>query len=428
MKSEAEKLTLRQCFETFNLPDLTNPHTAAEYRVCLNRWEKYSDDPAVGKIGNRTLANFRDACIDAGLSPATFNGTRNVIRLILRRIGPAEYRNPQGEGLIPKVPFVKKLPEEWSFPRIWTLEELGAMYDACNVARRPEGEIPAADWWRTLLVFGFHYCPRRRDLLGLRTDAICWKEGVVRWAAKKTRKWHVLPLVHPACVSHVRRVWSDREFLFPDRHGRRLTIAAWQGHHGLCQTFRRIQQAAGLPDYHGLHTLRKSGSSYLESVAPDMAPYVLGHSLTGVTARHYINPSTTGRLAEALRSQPQPSAFLRILDDGESKSILRRRTPARATEWEFSVSSATWKETATIAFRGCRGGRLLRCLQLLVCARRPLTHDDFDGLLFWEGETSRTRVKTVLWGLRQKLKDALPLPPMFDPIPFVDGGYILRLP
>jgi integrase len=424
---DVDTMTLRDCFEAFILPDLTNAQTIANYRHNLNRWEKHTDNPPVARISNRTLADFRDRCLQVKLSPATFNGNRNVLRIILRRIGPAEYRNPLGEGLIPRVPFVKRLPEALPLPRIWTLDELGRMYDCCDVAQYPRGELPPADFWRTLLVVGFHFCARRSDLLGLRMEAIDWENGVVRWTARKTKKWHVLPLVHPVVVAHLHRVWDDREYVLPRRGDRPVTIGSWAR---LKRTFQRIQQAAGLTDFHGLHTLRKSGASYIESVAPGLASYILGHSLRGVTAIHYLNPSATGGLADALRSQPQPESFAKILaEPAQSKSVLARQTPARAVEWEFDTATATWKGR-TLAFRGCRGTRLLRGLQLLVTARRPLTVEDFQRFLFWERATTPTRVRTLLNQLRRKLIDGLQLPPLFEPIGWNadNSGWILRLP
>ena len=127
----AETLTLRDAFEQFNLPDLDNPRTIADRRHTLNRWEKWTANHPVGRITKQTLIGFRDASQAAGNAPATTNKHQRNIRTILRRLGPAGYRTPDGEGIISKVPHIKFLPVELSLPRFVPLDTLSDLYDAC---------------------------------------------------------------------------------------------------------------------------------------------------------------------------------------------------------------------------------------------------------------------------------------------------------
>jgi integrase len=407
--------TLRQAFDRYLLPELAGRatrNTLASYECSLRCWEHHTADPPLRKIDNASLLRFRNACETAGLRPTTINSRWTHIRAILRRVGPpTDFHNPAGEGILERVPYLKRLREAHPVPRRVSFDEIDAVYAACELATWPQCTVPAAEWWRTAIALFYNLGLRRCDLFSLRTSAIDLEKRQLRMIVAKTGRALILPL-NETVLAHVRGVWSEREFLFPNGpaispFGGRLHYVQW----------KKLQTAAGV-DF-SFHDLRRTcASAFAELGGVELARIVLGHSMRDVANRFYVDP--TARLAKATADLPQPASF-RVPKAYVVPPAIRR------TDWTFQSRAAVYRETTIRLPR-----RELAVLRALVCAGRPLDFEDLAAVAFWDDPAIDKRtVKGAVHRLRSSLSRALRLPELHDPLPwdrFGDRGWTLVLP
>lgn len=413
MSDLAQRLTLRDAFTRFYEPELRATGAAREtvsmYRGALNHWERVTEDPPLASIGNETLADFRDRCLAEGLRPPTVNKLWRAIRAVLRRVGPQQYRNPAGLGLIDRIPHLRQLPEPRAWPRIATLEELDLLYEACSSGTWPECEIPAAGWWRAALVLFYNCGLRCRDLFELKTADVDLAGRRLRFVARKTGLAQLLPLNETA-AGHLASIWAGRVPLFPRAGSVRPLRSQWA----------RLQKSAGIAPRLTFQDLRKTcGSAYFQVPGVgglETSAYVLGHRLPGVTGQYYVNPSQ--RIIDAADQLAQPASF----DQVPRRAI---RTDPQRTDWAFESGRATYRgKSFDLA------PRPLACLRAFVAAGRPIGFDQLERVVFWDRPgVSRTTIKTTVRRLREKLAIALDGFPSWDPLPWRPeaGGWELNL-
>lgn len=184
------KLTLREaCKKHYDKEKLTKS-TVTTSRYRLDNWERFTDNPPVGKITGETLAEFREAASKSGLSPATINAVYRRVRAILRRLGPPVTGNPTGLSIIPSAPHMKLLRETIKHPYRIPPDDLSRFYTACRHAQRPCNGVAAVDQWRCLIVLAYVTALRKVDLFAIRLD-----EDV-----------DTLHFLHPAACEHIKRI------------------------------------------------------------------------------------------------------------------------------------------------------------------------------------------------------------------------------
>lgn len=407
---QAEEMTIRQAYELIYRPNLVqaSPKTLQGYRTTVNSWERFTDDPPVAKITNRTLTQFRDAVLQAGLAPSTFNKEWRGIRAILRRLGPQEYRNPLGEGILANIPYVEALREDRDYPRIATEAELNSLYATCDEQTWPKGSCPAL-WWRTLIVVAFQTGARSGDLRKRFTAENFDLEAMeVRWRAGKTNKRQTVPL-HDATAEHIRELIADRPGLFDCAQNKKTIYRHWG-----C-----LQDAAGIKPHFGFHCLRKTAATLYEQAVPGSARFILGHSLRGVTDQYYINPVAI--MTEAVEKLDMPQAFLR------GAGSARKPPPFIADDWAFSPDGV--KHRARPLRLGLRQQRVLYAI---VVSGGVAGFDEIRAVAF--GETFHRRddstIKSTVSQLRDRLRSLFDLYPKFDPLPWNDdrNGWSIAIP
>ena len=412
-------LTLREAFEKYYADDaaMLSPRTREKYIWALNRWELFTDDPPVGEITNRTLAAFRDALLqEAGLAPVSVKGAIQHLRPILNRLGPPGYRNHAGEAILDRVPWCKLPRVPRTMPRIASPAELDRLYHACDSAVAPQYGVPAADFWRCLLVFLYNVGSRREDTFGLPPSAVSFEERLLTFRAHKTGKLHTVPL-NEITLLHLRSIWADgrRAEIFP--------VATWR-RRGIYKQWKALQQVAGINPPLPLHHLRKTCGSRLAAVGFDVAKHVLGHAPQGVTEVFYLNP--TDRIREAVDRLPQPESFQSIRDrvPADALPALNGEKSDR-TSWTFTQDAAI--------YRGRRipiADKPRAVLQTIIAAGGAVSGEDLARCVWWNVRISRTTVKTTIAQVRQILRRELELPPGWNPLPNSgDGsGWTLTLP
>lgn len=294
------------------------PATVAEYEGTLRKWESHTNNPPLRLINNTTLDEFKARLTRAKLSAETVNKIIRQVRVILRRLGPQETRNPAGLGIIHHVPYTKRLKAPAKLPRTLTLDQLSAIYDACDTAKWPAERrtppglgdfeitpgygakgtgIPPADFWRAIVVLAYNLGLAKEDLFGLRHDEVDLDAGLITLVRGKTNRILRLPI-----NDHVRRalvsIWRPevQDGLFYESKSNRQLYGQWHA----------IQDAAGIAKpYFGFHDLRRTCATEFERLQAGAGTFMLGHSTPAVTWRHYRDPSEATRQAAAMLPQPK---------------------------------------------------------------------------------------------------------------------------
>lgn len=418
------QMTLRQAYETYYLPGLQVDGTRATLKIYhhhLNLWEReMPGNPSIREIDDRMLAEFKTKVLGRGLAPSTFNTTWRSIRAILRRMGPQIHMNPQGQGFLSRIPYVRLAREDRDFPRLASHEELNALYLACEKAEWPICHFSPAEWWRCWLVIGYNLLPRRSDMQKLKMSDFSLADRQLKFSAQKTRKWHRLHL-NDVVLAHVNKIWSNRAVMFERATNYRKLYGTWH----------ELQEIAGVKDHFGFHTLRKTGSSWYRRTSPGIEGVILGHALSGVTDEYYINPIATGQLADAMNKLPQPSEFLKILD----QPTVQMATGFERSAWRFETCGQHAGHLLFLAsYRGMTfeiAERPLGILKaFLATGDRWLSVEELRRAV-WpaEPETAVATVKSAALRLRGTLREGLQIPRTVDPLPFNElmQSWALRL-
>ncbi len=353
-------LTLREAFQQFLLHDLSavQPSTIRAYRCALDDWEHLTSNPPIGRIRNADLSRFRTAVLEQPRQPATVNSKIRCLRVIFRRIGPPDSANPLGEGVIARIPYCKLLPEPRRIPRTASLEELDRIYAACEIATWPNccGDIPPSEWWRAFVVCLYNIGPRRRDLQELKTSGVNFDAETVRYVARKTKKIQIVPLSR-IVAAHLQAVWSERDLIFPGGTNKKSLYRQWKA----------IREVASITERLTFHDLRRTcGTAYANATGLDVASAILGHSISGVTAQFYVDP--TERMRRAANELAQPQAFRSIFE--RQAYTPPQAAKVRRADWQFNCRNVTYRGHQ---FR--LGQKPLAVLTMLVTAGRPVSSD-----------------------------------------------------
>lgn len=325
-----DELPLRACYEKFLLPEhqrrakatRTNFYTALKHwETILGSGDPYSG-PSVGSVNDDLAMQFQNQLFDREMAPATINKNCANLQRIFRRCGPRGYGNPQGRGIISEVPFVTRIPEGFTEPRVASQDELSAIYKACSVATWPETpQFPAPLWWRVFHVLCYTFGPRTGDLVPIDSDSpgMLWDAfradpecphrtitesnpwGWLTYTPKKTSRIKPHPLYLP--LTEVSRKHLD---CLPRTA---LHILHCPGSPMLFRKNRQaIHAAAGIEESYTPQDLRKTCETAWDRISLGLGEIVVGHAPRNVTQRFYRQPA--GLLVDAVHKLPQPRAFV----------------------------------------------------------------------------------------------------------------------
>lgn len=320
----SSQITLREAYETYHRSATHSPRTVEDCRTALTHWERLTTNPPVDHCTNLTVRQFREQLLayvppgrDRSLAAATVRKYVREIRAIFATIGPEQYGNPDGLGLIGSIPCCS-LPKCDDPPTVVAGNtEICSIYEACDVATWPRRvldepsmrmlEFDAPAWWRTLLVYLYNIGSRRNEFLSL----TCAQVDVARRRLYLNPEKHGdrnYKTIHPVLADHL------LPFLSPARD--RL-FACPKGQKMLYRTWHEIQAAAGiqvyrhaksrLKPYYGFHEIRKTCGTAWAALSEAAAQHMLGHKSINTTRRYYVNNQ---RVSERVADRfEQPAAF-----------------------------------------------------------------------------------------------------------------------
>ena len=298
--------------------------------------------PVIRTCGAAHLRLWREYLVSLeSFSPRTINKHVATVEAILSWAADEELRDQS--------PHLKALPSKGAAPKFYlTLEQLSAIYQACDVAEWPTvgrrgllGYSPA-DGWRAALVLWFSYGLRTQELIkhesgkrSLRCRNLVWQRetpaqeghaespyGWLWYVPQKQGRVKPRPLALPlsdVAAAHLRLIrCRDKRPC--------ATLFDWPlSPDQFYPQWRRILEAAGVrpkrdpstgqqPQYDVKH-LRKTCTTHYNNHAAGIAKWITGHSSlrpdeardSQVSDRHYDCPEQ--RVLRAVLSLPQPEAF-----------------------------------------------------------------------------------------------------------------------
>jgi integrase len=220
------------------------------------------------------------------ISPATVNRQLRHLKAVLRVA--------HEWGYLQAVPKIRMLKEPGKLPTYVSPEHFRAIYLACDQARWPdELPFPAADWWRSLLVFAYMTGWRISEILSLKREDVDLDSGTAITRAEDNKgKRDERVKLHPVVVEHLKHLPGFTSVILP-----------WDRDETcLYNQFRRIQEAAKVklpcskqhkhsPACHvyGFHDLRRAFATMNASRLTGDALKALMRHKSYLTTQRYIN-------------------------------------------------------------------------------------------------------------------------------------------
>jgi hypothetical protein len=326
--------------------------TRSEYRSTLRKWAEWGRREVLDNLCRGDVRDFLDwayaRAIDAqGTNPGrTANKAREHLRAVLSWAWEQELI-----GAPPRFPRTR--PQRDVAGRHYlTKAELNALYFATHRMARPRGwdaPYPVGRYWRAALVLFFNYgldtgtvwksIPAHQPI---RRRHVCWhpespdrevKErsrwGWLFYRRVKTHKAFCRPM-NQAVHSHIRSVMpaesrpDDPVFL----GGGARPNARFQALCALAAVPPRTNVETGVEERWELKDLRKTCATYYDAHLPESAVEILGHSVGGVTYRHYAHRAPLA--FRAIMTLPQPTAFVGLARGFDGQCPCCRRSFAGA--------------------------------------------------------------------------------------------------
>lgn len=195
-------------------------------------------------------------------------------------------------GFIPWWVSVEKYPTPDVDPEAWSIEQVQALFAACEKFPGIYCGVTAAHWWKTFHVVLWDCGERTEATLSLEwawLDSDGWLRipARVRKGRRKSANYHLKPLT----LSLLSAMKRDRELIF-EFPG---CLTTFYGHYG------RLLRLAGLPDDRRSkpQRMRRTFASHLEANGGD-ATAALGHSSRRVTEMHYLDARVLNKPAPNL--------------------------------------------------------------------------------------------------------------------------------
>jgi integrase len=281
------------------------------YETALRLWAKYSGNPALKDVDQRTCAAFvagvtkRRGKSGEPISPNTIRKACCELQGILDKAGPRGRHNRLGAGLVADVPYIERPRSRPKLPTdLFTLAEIGQWLGACHVAKLPElPNVAARTWWSALVRF-------------------LWNSGV-RIGSALALEWRMIQPIdgQPGAYANLpgdcykggnpHRIYLNAAALAAAEEVRpcgSVKLFPWNYTATCLQRSRKsLLTGAGIPRERqfGFHGLRKALATELAPRNALLAQQQLGHAAMAVTRQHYVDPIAVASVMENL---PQPVA------------------------------------------------------------------------------------------------------------------------
>jgi integrase len=326
--------------------------TRNEYTSTIRKWERWGGGGPIEQLRRKDVREFLDwvheqALNDEGTNPGrTANKAREHLRAVLswaweqelieappRFPGPRDQRDVAGRHYLTKA-------------------EINALYFATHAMGRSRGwdaPLPIGRYWRAALVVFFNYgvdtgtvwesTPAHEPILWRH---VTWDRHSPDREVKERSPWGWLfyrrvktgkPFHRPmnrVIHAHLRDIMPASPQ--PDAQiflgGGARPNARFQSLCSLAGIKPRLDVETGREERWELKDLRKTCATYHDEHVPESSVEILGHSIGGITYRHYAHRAPLA--FRAIMTLPQPTAFQALVKGSGSECPCCRRRYADA--------------------------------------------------------------------------------------------------
>ncbi|HEX4148287.1 MAG TPA: hypothetical protein VHY20_04830 [Pirellulales bacterium] len=317
--------TLSEFFERYVIDAClanSEPRNIKQLRESLGYWRRFTGDPPLRSITQRTTAHFvgvRDKADKyvSGLrslpgrkpgepiSPNTVRKHCVEIQRLLNLAGPAIGKLRDARGLLERVPWIAKPAKVVREVRDnYSIDELKLVLEACKLARHPRrlphGLTPAR-FFHALYVFDFHVGVRIGTLTAVRYSWLgqdIFGEPCLNVPARfvKGKRKDESFFVTPDALAAIEAIRTPgRDVVFPWPHS-----DSW-----LQACRRKLLARSKLPEGRrlGFHGVRKGFATELGLIDAHAVSMAAGHAgkLSAVTQQHYLGRKV---MIEAMKRLP----------------------------------------------------------------------------------------------------------------------------
>ena len=322
--------------------------TRGEYLCTVKKWKEWGRNAPLEELGRKEIREFLDwvyqlAVEQEGTNPGrTANKSRQNLRAVMAWAWE--------QDLIETIPrFPKPRHQRDVAGRHYlTKAEINAIYFTTHQMKRPRGwnaSVPVGRYWRCALVVFFNYgvdtgtiwksAPFHEPILWRH---ISWRRESPDREVNEKSRWGWI---------FYRRVKTGKDFYRPMNrvvHAHIKSIMPEDPHPDdpvflgggsrPNARFRQLCDLAGIKPKTNVQTgeerpwllkdLRKTCATYYDEHIPESSIEILGHSVGGITYRHYAHRAPLA--FKAIMTLPQPSAFAALVKgyDGECPCCRRR--------------------------------------------------------------------------------------------------------
>ncbi len=322
--------------------------TRNEYQTTVRKWSQWGCGVSIEKLGRKEIRQFLDwvyerALADKGANPGrTANKTHEHLRAVVSWAWE--------QDLIQSPPRFPKLRDQRDVAgrHYLTKAEINALYFSTHSMERPRGwtdPFPVGRYWRAALVLFFNYGVDTGAIWKLTPfhEPILWRH--ISWNRESPNR--EIKEQSPWGWIFYRRVKTGKSFYRPMNRVVHAHIKSLMPetprpddlvfHGGGTRPndrFRELCELAGIKPKPNVDTgigepwllkdLRKTCATYYDEHVPESSIEILGHSVGGITYRHYAHRAPLA--FRAIMTLPQPTAFTALAKgfDGECPCCRRR--------------------------------------------------------------------------------------------------------
>ena len=326
--------------------------TRKEYLSTLKKWTDWGGEVPIEELKRQDIREFLDwvykqAVAKSGTNPGR---TANKARENLRAIMSWAWERDMVE-VLPRFP-KPRAHRRVAGRHYLTKAEINALYFATHQMKCPRGwnePTPVGRYWRSALVVFFNYGldtgtvwryePQHEPLLWRH---VTWEPDSPDREIKQRSRWGWV---------FYRRVKTGKTFYRPMNRTVHVHIRSLMpknpnpdapvflgGSSRPYERFRQLCNLAGLRPKRDSQTgenkpwvlkdLRKTCATYYDEHVPESSVEILGHSVGGVTYRHYAHRAPLA--FRAIMTLPQPSAFAAMVNGFDGQCPCCRREFADA--------------------------------------------------------------------------------------------------
>lgn len=183
-------------------------------------------------------------------------------------------------GVVKTWPSMRPIRVPERVPRAWLTEEFKSLLASANEERGEIAGVPAAKWWRAILITGYEVGERIGGLLSIEWEDVGPNGITVRAEGRKGQRRDIWRGISPDCYEAIMATKTPRRLVFD-----------WDKCYSMIwYDLGRICERAGLPNdrMSKFHRVRKTTASY--AAAGGLDPQKVMDHASPLTTRRYLDP------------------------------------------------------------------------------------------------------------------------------------------